>query len=73
MKVSLKRSVDRAMEAYIDWREECVRVAEAYDQWARSNRGGGIPAFSAYTVALDREERAAEVYAARIRRGGRFA
>jgi hypothetical protein len=72
MKAPFRRSVDKAMDAYIEWREQCLRVGEAYDVWTSAARGGAIGAFCAYTVALDREERAAEVYARQIQRVARL-
>jgi hypothetical protein len=72
MMALLRRSVDKAMEAYVEWRQECLRVDAAYECWSAATRDGATPAFSAYTVALDREERAAETYAARIQRGPRL-
>jgi hypothetical protein len=55
--------VDEAMEAYVEWREECIRVWDADLRWLSAERADGALAFRAYVAALDREERAAEVYA----------
>ena len=63
-----RRMVDEAMDAYVDWREECVRVSDAYDRWLSAVRADTGLAFRAYTAALDREERASQVYAELIRR-----
>jgi hypothetical protein len=62
-----KRIVDEAMDAYVDWREECIRVWDADRLWLSAARGDAALAFRAYLAALDREERAAEVYAGLIR------
>ena len=32
-KLSQKRLVDRLMEAYVTWREACLRVSDAYCSW----------------------------------------
>jgi hypothetical protein len=63
-----RRRVDDAVDAYVEWREECVRVWEAYHRWMNAGRTDAALAFLAYVAALDREERAAEVYAGHIAR-----
>ena len=59
-----------AVDAYLAWREECVAVRTAYLAWRRTRAAEATLAFDAYQAALDREEVAAEVYAARLRRVG---
>ena len=69
-----KQLVDEAIEAYVDWREECAGVWDAYDRWALAPKIYAAGAFSAYRAALDREECASHAYAdllARIARGRR--
>ena len=56
------RAVDAVVDAYVDWRQECITVWEAYQRWRGAARDDGALAFRAYLAALDREERAAEVY-----------
>ena len=63
-----ERLVDELVEAYIDWRETCVRVNDAYRAWAGKTGPRGRVAFELYAVALDAEQRAAEVYAGLVRR-----
>jgi hypothetical protein len=58
-----KRLVDEAVDAYVDWREERASVWDAYARWASAPVADCPLAFSAYRAALDREERAAHVYA----------
>lgn len=58
-----KRLLDDAFDAYIDWREDSAEVWEAYERWLAARRNNSGPAFSAYQDALDREERASQVYA----------
>ena len=58
-----KRLVDEAVDAYVDWREERASVWDAYARWASAPVADCRLAFSAYRAALDREERAAHVYA----------
>jgi hypothetical protein len=70
--LSHKRVVDRLIEAYVSWREACLQVSDAYCSWA-SETGRGTVAFERYAAALDREERAAEVYAALVRSAGQLA
>jgi hypothetical protein len=60
--------VDEAMDGYVEWREECARVWDAYHRWLSAVRADAALASRAYLAALDREERAAEVYAGLISR-----
>jgi hypothetical protein len=62
------RLTDRMVDAYVDWREECLGVWEAYERWASSAVRDRPVAFSAYRAALEREEHAARVYADLITR-----
>jgi hypothetical protein len=55
--------VDRMVEAYVDWREECVGVWGAYERWSSAPVPDRPVAFSAYRAALEREEHASRVYA----------
>ena len=63
-----ERLVDELVEAYIDWRETCARLNDAYRSWACETGSRGRVAFELYTAALDAEERAAAVYAGLVRR-----
>jgi hypothetical protein len=58
-----KRLVDEAIDAYVDWREESASVWDAYSRWTSAPVPDSRLAFSAYRAAVDREERAAHVYA----------
>jgi hypothetical protein len=58
-----KRLADDAVDAYVDWREERATVWDAYARWTSAPVPDSLLAFSAYRAALDREERAAHVYA----------
>ena len=62
------RLVDELVVAYVDWRESCARVDDAYGFWANEAADGGRIAFALYGAALDAEERAATVYAQIVRR-----
>jgi len=62
--------VELAVGAYVAWREECVAVRTAYLAWRRARAVEAALAFDAYEAALDREEVAAEAYAALMRRVG---
>ena len=59
------KQVDKNMEAYVDWREACLRVSDAYRSWSRATGLGAGVAFERYVTALDREEWAADRYANR--------
>jgi hypothetical protein len=56
------------IDLYVEWREECAAVHRAYERWHRASKDDRAAAFAAYSAALDREERASDVYAALIRR-----
>ena len=58
-----KRLVDEAVDAYVDWRDERACVWDAYARWTNAPVPDSLLAFSAYGAALDREGRAAHVYA----------
>ena len=60
----------KRLEAYVDWREECAGVWDAYERWARAPKIDAAGAFSAYRAALDREECASHVYADLLARIG---
>ena len=64
------RLVDRMISAYVDWREACRVVRDAYRSWASATGPRARVAFWRYTAALDAEEWAAEVYASLVRRVG---
>jgi hypothetical protein len=62
------RLVDSMISAYIDWREACRLVHDAYRSWAGGTGPSDRIAFWRYTAALDAEERAAELYASLVQR-----
>ena len=74
------RLVDRMISAYVDWREACRLVHDAYRSWASATGASATGAsatgssarvaFWRYTAALDAEEWAAEVYASVVRSVG---
>jgi hypothetical protein len=69
-KLSKKRLLDRLIDAYVSWREACLRVNDAYASWANGPGAGATSEFGRYMAALDQEERAAEVYAGLLQRAG---
>ena len=60
------------IDLYVDWREECAEVQAAYDRWSEAQKNERAHAFAAYRAALDREERASEVYAQLVDRVSGF-
>jgi hypothetical protein len=60
---SLVDQEDTTADAYLDWREKCLLVQDAYDAWTHRTAGRTPYAFEAYQRALEREEFAADVYA----------
>ena len=65
-----RAAVDAMVAAYSDWRRECAAVRNAYRSWTSARAVDKSLAFGAYDAALDREERAAELYARLLRRAG---
>jgi hypothetical protein len=66
-RLSRKRLIDKLVAAYVDWREACARVNDAYRFWASEPGRSDRVAFGLYMAALDAEQQAAEVYARVIR------
>ena len=64
------RLTDRLL-AYVEWREACRLVNDAYRSWADATGLRATAEFERYTAALDREEFAAATYADLVRRVGR--
>jgi hypothetical protein len=64
------RLVDRMISSYVDWKEACRLVHDAYRSWAGATGPRAGVAFWRYTAALDAEEAAAQVYARLVRRVG---
>jgi hypothetical protein len=54
--------IDEAMERYVEWREECQGVEDAYANWSSAPPEEGELPHAAYGAALDREQSAATVY-----------
>jgi hypothetical protein len=58
--------IDRLLELYCAWREECAHLDVAYRRFSIASPPDRPLAFAAYIAALDREESAARVYADQI-------
>ena len=54
------------MDLYVEWREQCAAVAQAYERWTEVPAPDRGLAFAAYSEALDREELASSLYAKRV-------
>jgi hypothetical protein len=65
-----RKHLERTFDAYLNWREACHGVEAAYRCWVGASSADAISAFRWYTVTLDREERAAAVYAGLIQSVG---
>ena len=65
--------VDAAVAAYTQWRSERDAVRAAYRIWSAAGPFDEPLAFATYQSALDREERAATIYASRMSRVGQLA
>jgi hypothetical protein len=67
-----ERLVGGLVEAYVDWRESCTRVDDAYRSWARDTDPRDGVAYGLYMAALDAEQQAADIYAGLVRRACRL-
>jgi hypothetical protein len=63
-----RKAFDAAFDAYLEWRMRCDAVERTYSQWRFAHDDAAAWAFSAYERALDREESAANSYAAAMAR-----
>ena len=63
-----QRLANQAIDAYVDWRNQCSAVRVAYSRWAGARASDAALWYAAYAAALDREELAAKVYSRLIRR-----
>jgi hypothetical protein len=61
-------AIDRLIELYCDWREECAGVHAAYERFSSAAADNRALAFAAYTAALDREASAARSYEVQFNR-----
>jgi hypothetical protein len=66
--MSRERLLDRLVDAYVDWRDACARVNDAYRSWSSESSPRNEAAFGTYLAALDAEQQAAEVYAGFVSR-----
>ncbi len=55
--------LDEAVIAYVEWHKHAHCVRLAYDAWRRAERREKGRRYAAYLEELDREQRAAELYA----------
>jgi predicted aminopeptidase len=60
--------IDEAMDRYVEWREECAAVNDAYANWTNAPTEEADLPFVAYSAALDREQSAATVYGRALKR-----
>lgn len=60
------QALDRLMDAYVDWREECVAVEVTQISYQGVDTDRVADGYAAYIAALDREEQAAAEYESRI-------
>ena len=65
-----RRLLNKATEAYVEWREQCGAVWVAHSHWAAARSGDATRRYVAYSDALDQEERASARYAELILRLG---
>jgi hypothetical protein len=65
--------LNATLDAYAGWRDQCSAVDVARCHWADARGNDAAVWYSAYSAALNGEERASEYYARLIRRLGDFA
>jgi hypothetical protein len=58
--------IDELMDMYVEWREACIALREAYEHWSSVRVAERKLAFATYEAALDWEEQASAIYADRI-------
>jgi hypothetical protein len=58
--------IDRLLEHYCAWREECAEVHAAYDRFSDAPVPDRALAYAAYVAAVDREDAAAWMYAVQV-------
>lgn len=63
-----RRLVNEAMDAYVEWQQRCGEVWVAYSYWAAARASTVAPCYVAYAAAVDREERASQIYASLVQR-----
>jgi hypothetical protein len=61
-------AAEALIDGYVAWREAASAVEAAYERWTRCTSSDRFLAFAGYKAALEREERAADVYQRRIER-----
>jgi hypothetical protein len=61
-------AVDRLLDFYCAWREECAQVHTTYVRLSSASRPDRTLAFAAYIAALDREAAAARMYLEQVNR-----
>jgi len=54
--------LDEAMQHYVEWRQECLAVDDAYEAWASAPAHETELPHAVYIAALDREQCAAGLY-----------
>ena len=66
-----RTNIGAVLAAYGIWRCESAAVQAAYRAWLCAPSSNAFLAFEAYWTALDREERAAQIYARLLHRARR--
>jgi hypothetical protein len=54
---------DEMLACYLEWRRDAASVRDAYKEWTGGSTAEAAARFSAYLVALEREESSASRYA----------
>jgi hypothetical protein len=59
--------IDKFIESYIWWREQCAAVRSSYERWSLGSEHSDL-AFAIYDAELEFEERAAHAYRESVER-----
>jgi hypothetical protein len=62
------KQIDDLIDVYVDWREACLALNDAYERWSSVRVAERESAFAEYRAALNCEEEASAAYADRLNR-----
>ena len=64
------RAIEEIVDAYVRWVQECWTARQTFDRARRAHGLAASEAIDGYLAAIDREERAAQVYGDLLSRHG---
>lgn len=60
--------IDAISTSYVNWRDRCVALSNAYERWRRAAPDERATAYAGYVLELELEERAANRYRSLVER-----